>query len=470
MTKHRVSVTASDGEPMIVLLPNSDGRDRVVTRSMLMPIPGNQPPPVDDMICRIEPVSLRLLDLSASLLRFLGESAERLVEQGLVLYLHPDDRQLAEEEFRQTCERGERHDQVLRLKSGAEKWHYMRISAQARYERDGRVNHIRCHLTDITESLRTEHELRRRTEKLIAANAHLRQANDELKRTQAQLVHTEKLAALGTLSAGMAHEINNPLSFAINNLAVLQRDVCQLLATLGRYEETLHAHAGSTSSTAAALARLKEEADLPYLEEALPRIVHATFKGLVRVAQIVEKLRDFAQLDRAEVGMLNINESIDHCLIMLSETLERLHIKVDRQLADVPLFVGKVAEINQAFLDLLLNSAGAIEATGQAAGKIVVTTTCTDDEIVVVIDDNGCGITAEAIPRVFDPFFTTKPVGQGTGLGLSVCHGIISKHGGRIEVTSQIGQGTRLRVSLPRRTVAAMTNGESRSETAPLST
>jgi PAS domain S-box-containing protein len=408
---------------------------------------------------------LRVLDLSTSLEKFLGESRAILVQQGLALFLHPDDRQLAEEEFRQTCERGERHDQVLRLKNTARKWHYMRISAQARYERDGRVNHIRCHLTDVTESLRAEHELRRRTEKLIVANKELRQANAELKRTQAQLVQTEKLAALGTLSAGMAHEINNPLSFGINNLAVLQRDVGQLFKTLAAYDETLRASGGSPSDTAAAVARLRDDADLPYLEETLPNILHATYKGLVRVAQVVEKLRGFAQLDRGEVGMLDINESIDQCLVMVSATLERLQIKVDRQFAEVPLFAGAVAEINHAFLDLLFNSAGAIEAAGQTEGKITVTTECAADVIVVVIEDNGCGIAADALPKIFDPFFTTKPPGRGTGLGLSVCHGIITKHGGRIEVSSQIGQGSLFRILLPRRRSSATTNGEMKSET-----
>ena len=130
---------------------------------------------------------------------------------------------LPSEEFQQACEHGERHDLVLRIRDRSHGWHYFRISSQARYELDGRINHIRCNLRDVTDGVRAEHELRRRTDMLIAANEQLRTTNLELKKTQSQLIQSEKLASLGTLAAGMAHEINNPLAFVVNNLALLER-------------------------------------------------------------------------------------------------------------------------------------------------------------------------------------------------------------------------------------------------------
>jgi two-component system, NtrC family, sensor kinase len=444
----RSAVTSSGTFSGFLSSPPLEASDRIVTRSMLIQIPGMHTVPADEMICRLEPVSLRWLDVSESLRDFLGQSLELLSHQSFTQYLHQDDRSLAEEEFRQVCEIGERYDLVLRLKSRTGHWHYIRISSQARYELDGRANHIRCNLRDVTQSVRAEHELRRRTQKLIAANEQLRQINLELQQTQAQLIHSEKLAALGTLTAGMAHEINNPLAFAVNNLAILQRDVGEVFKIVAWYEQITTDLHGSRPELSAAIARFRDESDLTYLEENLPRIVHSTYKGLIRVAQIVEKLRGFARIDRAESGEFDINVSIDQCLTMLNETMSRLRITVARRFVDVPPIEGAVADLNQVFLDLLANSARAIEDTGRDDGRIEIETERAGDDVVIEIRDNGCGISPEVIPKIFDPFFTTKPLGEGMGLGLSVSYGIIAKHGGRIEVSSQPGQGSCFRVVL----------------------
>jgi signal transduction histidine kinase len=428
------------------------GHDEMLSRSMLVPMPGMRPVPSaadDEMICRLQPKTLRWMDVSEGLLRFLGRPLSQLRQETFVQYLHEDDRALAEDEFRQATERGERHDFVLRLQGGNGQWHYMRIYTQARYEPSGRVNHVRCNLKDVTGQVRADQELRRRTEQLTAANEQLRQINQKLKETQAQLVHSEKLASLGTLASGMAHEINNPLAFATNNVVILERELGHMLKVIDAYEAGRAELARVNPERAAEIGRLREEVDLGYLQQNLARITGATRKGLSRVAQIVQNLRNFAQIDRAEIGEVSLNELVVQCLGMLNENLTRQRVTVHKDFADLPLFEGAPAHLNQVFLNLLMNALQAIEAAGKPQGRIDIVTRHAGDDVTVEIADDGCGIPAEKIPKIFDPFFTTKPLGRGTGLGLSLSHGIVSDHGGRIEVESTVGVGTRFRVVLP---------------------
>jgi len=429
-------------------------REETLSRSMLMPSPGQGVAPVPGMmICRLEPDTLRWLEVSESLRDFLDCSIDQLRGRSFLDRLHDDDRALAEDEFRQAAELGERHDFVLRVEGRSGQWHYMRVHTQARYERDGRVNHFRCNLKDVTDRIRAEQELRRRTEQLTAANERLRQANQKLKEAQSQLVHSEKLASLGTLAAGMAHEINNPLAFASNNVAVLEREITSVLALIARYQEGWDALHGVAPELAESIARLQDDLDLPYIQQNLIQITLSTRKGLKRVAQIVQNLRGFAQLDRAEIGEIDVNESIDQSLGMLGELLARQQITVIRDFGSLPLLECAPAHINQVFLNLLMNGMQAIEAAGKVSGKIEITTRKVENEIVVTISDDGCGIPPEVLSKIFDPFFTTKPIGRGTGLGLSLTHGIIAEHGGRIEVSSTVGSGTRFQISIPGRRV-----------------
>jgi signal transduction histidine kinase len=232
------------------------------------------------------------------------------------------------------------------------------------------------------------------------------------------LVQSEKLASLGLLSAGVAHEINNPLAFVSNNLAILERDI-------------------------------RKENDLPSLQQDIERILASTRQGVKRVADIVQHLRDFARLDRAEFDRVDIHDAITGALEMLQGRLSRCQIAVERDFGDLPLVSCAPAQLNQVFLNLLVNAIQAIEATAQRRGRIEIRTRAAGGAVIVELTDDGCGIPAEILPRIFDPFFTTKPVGAGAGLGLSISHGIVSGHGGRIEVESPPGQGTRFRVLLP---------------------
>jgi PAS domain S-box-containing protein len=424
-------------------------RDDTLSRSMLAPAPGSSSASPAGLVCRLEPRSLRWLDATEHLLEFLGQSINELRRRSFLEFLHRDDRALAEDEFRQAAELGERHDFVLRVRGRSGEWHYMRVHTQARYERDGRIHHIRCNLKDVTDRIRAEQELRRRTEQLTDANERLRQANEKLKAAQSQLIHSEKLASLGTLAAGMAHEINNPLAFASNNVAVLERELTGILAILERYRAGWDLLQQGKPELAAEIAQLEGQIDLPYLQENLLGMTQSASKGLKRVAQTVQNLRGFAQLDRAEIGEIDVNLALDQSLSMLGDLLTRNQIEVVRRFADLPPLECAPAHINQVFLNFLMNAMQAIETCGRASGRLEVITGRSGELILVELADDGCGIPPEILPRIFDPFFTTKPIGRGTGLGLSLSHGIIAEHGGRVDVETEVGSGTRFRIQIP---------------------
>jgi PAS domain S-box-containing protein len=271
----------------------------------------------------------------------------------------------------------------------------------------------------------------------------------ERQRLQGRIIQAEKLASLGLLSAGVAHEINNPLAYVTNNLAVLERDVRGLAEVLAAYEEALPALEKSDLEVAGRIARLTAENDMPYVRENLGAILKSTRQGVKRVSDIVQNLRGFARLDQSAIDRLDLNAAIAATLELIRGRLERHQIEVVQNLGEIPRIVCAPAQINQVILNLLLNAQQAIAATGQAGGRIEIGTRASRKEVILEITDDGCGIPEEIHSRIFDPFFTTKPVGEGTGLGLSISHSIVSDHGGRIELESTPGQGARFRVILP---------------------
>jgi two-component system, NtrC family, sensor kinase len=281
----------------------------------------------------------------------------------------------------------------------------------------------------------------------LRAGERIIRLEQNVREARVALIQTEKLASLGRLAAGVAHEINNPLSIVVNNLSLLRRDMLGAMCVLDKYREAGDALAQAEPGLAAEAARLEQEIDLPYLRGTLPKLFESSADGLRRVRDIVQNLRDFARLDEAEFKEVDVAAALRSTLVALGHESYKKAIRIEadfQELAPVTCHAGK---LNQAFLNILLN---AIQAS-EREGRIDVRTQPDGDAAVLVeIEDHGSGIRPEDLPHIFEPFFTTKPVGSGTGLGLSVSYGAVRDQGGTIEVESVLGQGSLFRIRLPR--------------------
>ncbi len=268
-----------------------------------------------------------------------------------------------------------------------------------------------------------------------------------LRETQASLIQSQNLASLGQLAAGMAHEINNPLGFVINNLAVLRRDTQAVLEILDVYQGARETLARLEPERAAEAARREDDVDLGYVRSNLGRLLDRSLEGLRRVRDIVNNLRDFARLDEAEVKEADLNAALTSTIGVLHHEIEQKQIRLERVVEPIPPLYCRPAKIDQLFLNLLLN---AIQSS-DLKGSIGVRTQLAEggEFIEIEIQDDGHGIAPEHLPHIFEPFFTTRNVGQGKGLGLSVSYGIVRDHGGVIEVESAPGQGSVFRVRFP---------------------
>jgi signal transduction histidine kinase len=271
----------------------------------------------------------------------------------------------------------------------------------------------------------------------------------ERHRMRTALIQSEKLASIGLLSAGVAHEINNPLAYIGNNLVVLDRDVNSLMALLNVYEQALPNLQEIRADLARQIRCLAEEMDLAYIRGNFSRILGRTRDGVQRVARIVQSLRGLARTDRPQMEEAHLPDLVDMSLEMIRGRLQRRGVQIitDYNAQKVSCVA---AQISQVILNLLVNALQAIEAKGdEPGGNIRIATVCHNDEVMIEISDTGCGIPPENLPKLFDPFFTTKPIGEGTGLGLAITHGIITGHGGRIEIDSTPGKGSSFRIFLP---------------------
>lgn len=284
-------------------------------------------------------------------------------------------------------------------------------------------------------------ELEGSNRRLVQSNLELQQANQRLEVAQGQLMHSEKMAAVGQLAAGVAHEINNPLGFVLSNMSTLERYVADIRKVLGAYAG---AEAHLDKDARAKVQEVKEMIDLDYLYEDIPKLIDESRDGLDRVKRIVLDLQSAAQPDVAEWQKVSLEQCLDGTLNVLEGEI-KYKAKVSKQYAGLPEVECVPQQIRQALLNILLNAAQSIEGSG----NIRISTGRDGDRVWAEVADTGKGIAPEHLSRVFDPFFTTKPVGQGTGLGLSVSYGIVQKHNGHIEIKSELGKGTAVRVYLP---------------------
>ena len=257
----------------------------------------------------------------------------------------------------------------------------------------------------------------------------------KLKEAQNQLLQSEKMAAIGQLAAGVAHEINNPVGFVNSNLGSLKIYANKLLTVLNAYE----------SNDPAQIAEARQKADLEFLREDLPSLITESQEGLGRVTKIVQDLKDFSHVDQVDRQEADLNAAMESTLNVVWNEL-KYKAEVIRELGEIPHVDCVPAQINQVFMNLLVNAAQAIPKQG----KIFVRSGIENQHVWFEVEDTGIGMNAEVQQRIFEPFFTTKPVGKGTGLGLSISYDIIvKKHHGRMDVKSEIGKGTCFRLWLP---------------------
>ena len=289
-----------------------------------------------------------------------------------------------------------------------------------------------------------EQAVHERTLQISETNAALQREIAERKTLESQLIQSEKLASIGQLAAGVAHEINNPIGFIFSNFGALEKYVATLFERLHAYEELESCTSEPTMQ--ARLKALKGHTELDYLKEDLPVLMRESKDGLIRVRQIVQNLKDFSRVDSSqEWQWVNLHDGIEATLSVVTSEMRNAG-DVVKEYGLLPDIECLPAQINQVVLNLLLN---AVHALGMQHGKITIRTGATEKTVWMEVEDTGAGMVLETQKRIFDPFFTTKPIGKGTGLGLSLSYGIVQKHGGRIDVQSAVGKGSTFRVELP---------------------
>ncbi|MBC1225031.1 HAMP domain-containing histidine kinase [Nostoc sp. UCD121] len=301
---------------------------------------------------------------------------------------------------------------------------------------------------------------------LEAANSQLKLTLKDLADAQTQLIQTEKMSSLGQLVAGIAHEINNPVSFIYGNIAIANEYTENLFKLISLYQECY-------PQTLSKIQILAETIEFDFVREDLPKILSSIKVGSERICEIVLSLRNFSRLDEAEIKRVDLHEGINSTLLILGNQLKgqgkHPDIEVIKEYGELPQVDCYPGQLNQVFLNLLTNAIDTLREsiigcpipesniiwTGNQQStnhnpQICITTEVLDsNQVMIRFIDNGCGMTEKVRQKIFDPFFTTKPVGSGTGLGMSICYQIVDKHGGQLKCITQPLQGTEFQIQIP---------------------
>ncbi|MDH3974218.1 MAG: ATP-binding protein [Deltaproteobacteria bacterium] len=293
-----------------------------------------------------------------------------------------------------------------------------------------------------------EIKVKERTKDLEKTKDDIEVAYKELQQAQFQLLQSEKMACVGQLAAGVAHEINNPIAFINSNLGSLREYLSDMKGFIEKIESILPVAEKSAHSELSAQAKeivdFKGKVNFDFIMADLSNIIEESIDGTNRVREIVENLKEFSHIDEAKLIFADINKGIESTLNIVKNEIKYV-ATVRKELGEIPRIRCYPQQLNQVFMNLLVNAAQAIENEGE----IAIRTTTKGESVFVEISDTGQGIAEEKMGKIFEPFFTTKPVGVGTGLGLSMSFNIIKNHGGNISVKSEVGKGTTFTVELP---------------------
>ncbi|MNK11433.1 Sensor protein ZraS [compost metagenome] len=301
----------------------------------------------------------------------------------------------------------------------------------------------------LQQNIELEKKVNERTEALQETNTNLNDALSNLKAAQSQLVDAEKMAALGQLTAGIAHEINNPINFVTSNIKPLQLDIDDLKEIITKYEN-VDFSAENVEEQIREIDAFKKQIDLEFVNNEIDSLLVGITDGAKRTAEIIRSLRNFSRLDEDDLKPIDLNEGLQSTLVLVKNTMPD-NLKVYREFGNLPKIECLPGKINQVFMNLISNAIQAIKSNGKdrEEEQLTIKTWYEDNTVKISIKDTGTGMTDEVKHKIFEPFFTTKEVGEGTGLGLSIVFSIIEKHKGHIDVLSEVDQGTEFIITLP---------------------